>query len=163
RIIARSILGSGSRATASGGTRDRGARRGELVDAGVSRGGAALVDSARVADGARPSRDRGRGDRRAEPADSLMALEALLDAVERLPAFTRLLNTLPSPAAGVVVGGLPGSADATLVAALARRLPTRFFVVAADALTEAERWQADLATLLDDVPIALYPPREGFG
>src|SRR5207247_10270224 len=108
-------------------------------------------------------RDRGRGDRGAEPADSLMALEALLDAVERLPAFTRLLNTLPSPAAGLVVGGLPGSADATLVAALARRLPTRFFVVAADALTEAERWQADLATLLDDVPIALYPPREGFG
>ncbi|HMA24954.1 MAG TPA: DEAD/DEAH box helicase, partial [Gemmatimonadaceae bacterium] len=92
-----------------------------------------------------------------------MALDSLLDAFERLPAFTRTLNTLPSPGQRLLAGGLPGSADAVLVAALARRLPTRFFVVLADGVAEAERWLADLQTLFTDAPIALYPPREGFG
>ena len=92
-----------------------------------------------------------------------MALDALLDAIERLPAFHRVLNTLPSPGDRLIAGGLPGSADATMVAALARRLTTRFFVVATDGVGEAERWLADLETLLTDEPIALYPAREGFG
>jgi transcription-repair coupling factor (superfamily II helicase) len=92
-----------------------------------------------------------------------MALDSLLDAFERLPAFTRTLNTLPAPGQRLLAGGLPGSADAVLVAALARRLPTRFFVVLADGVAEAERWLADLQTLFTDAPIALYPPREGFG
>ena len=92
-----------------------------------------------------------------------MALDALLDAIERLPAFTRVVNTLPPPGAKLETGGLPGSADATLVAALVRRLPTRFFVVAADGVAEAERWLADLETLISETAIALYPPREGFG
>src|SRR3954465_10514961 len=92
-----------------------------------------------------------------------MALDALLDAVERLPAFHRILNTLPAPGQRLVAGGLPGSSDATVVASLARRLPTRFFVVAADSVGEAERWLSDLATLLDETPMALYPAREGFG
>ncbi len=92
-----------------------------------------------------------------------MALDAVLDAVERLPAFTRTLNTLPAPGQRLLTGGLPGSADAVLMATLARRLPTRFFVVAADGVAEAERWLADLQTLVTDTPIALYPPREGFG
>src|SRR5262249_8143561 len=59
--------------------------------------------------------------------------------------------------------GLPGSSDAVLIAALVRRLPTRFFVVASDGLTDAERWLADLETLVTETPIALYPAREGFG
>lgn len=92
-----------------------------------------------------------------------MALDALLDAVERLPAFTRIFNTLPTPGNRVVAGGLPGSSDAVLVAALARRLPTRFFVIAAETVAESERWLADLETLLSDAPLALYPAREGFG
>jgi transcription-repair coupling factor (superfamily II helicase) len=92
-----------------------------------------------------------------------MALDSLLDTFERLPAFTRTLNTLPVPGQRLLAGGLPGSADAVLVAALARRLPTRFFVVLADGVAEAERWLADLETLFTDAPIALYPPREGFG
>ncbi|MEP6494857.1 MAG: transcription-repair coupling factor [bacterium] len=92
-----------------------------------------------------------------------MALDALLDAVERLPAFNRILNTLPPPGRRLIAGGLPGSADAVVVAALARRLPTRFLVVAADGVAEAERWLADLETLVVDTPIALYPAREGFG
>jgi transcription-repair coupling factor (superfamily II helicase) len=92
-----------------------------------------------------------------------MALAPLLDAIERLPAFTRLLNTLPAPLERRTVGGLPGSADASVVAALTRRLANRFFVVATESVTEAERWLADLGTLVDETPIALYPPREGFG
>jgi transcription-repair coupling factor (superfamily II helicase) len=92
-----------------------------------------------------------------------MALDALLDAIERLPAFTRVLNTLPAPGQQVIAGGLPGSADAAVDAAIARRLPTRFFVVAADGVGEAERWLADLETLVPEAPMALYPAREGFG
>ncbi|MDB4875495.1 MAG: transcription-repair coupling factor [Gemmatimonadetes bacterium] len=92
-----------------------------------------------------------------------MALDALLDAVERLPAFNRVFNTLPAPGQRLVAGGLPGSADAALVAALARRLPTRFFVVATEGVGDAERWLADLQTLIPETSIALYPAREGFG
>src|SRR3954467_11263085 len=92
-----------------------------------------------------------------------MALLPLLDAVERLPAFTRLYNTLPNPAERRTIGGLPGSADAAGVAALTRRPPNRFFVGATESVTEAERWLADLGTLLEETPVALYPPREGFG
>jgi len=92
-----------------------------------------------------------------------MALDALLDAVERLAAFQRIVNTLPDPGRRLVAGGLPGSSDAVLVAALARRLPTRFFVVAAETVAESERWLADLETLVADTPIALYPARESFG
>src|SRR3954470_21389493 len=92
-----------------------------------------------------------------------MALLPLLDAVERLPVFTRLYNTLPNPAERRTIGGPPGSADAAVVAALTRRLVNRFFVVATESVTEAERWLADLGTLLEETPVALYPPREGFG
>jgi transcription-repair coupling factor (superfamily II helicase) len=92
-----------------------------------------------------------------------MALTNLLDAIERLPAFVRLANTLPAPGERRTIGGLPGSADATVLAALARQFPSRFFVVATENVTEAERWLADLGTLVDETPIALYPPREGFG
>jgi len=92
-----------------------------------------------------------------------VSLPHLIEAVDRLPAFTRLMNTLPSPKEQRRIAGLPGSADATAVAALASRLPTRFFVVVADALPNAERWLADLRALLDADIVALYPPREGFG
>ncbi len=92
-----------------------------------------------------------------------MSLPSLLDAIERLPAFARVINTLPAPGATLRVTGLPGSTDALLVAALARRLVTRFIVVAADGVPQAERLFADLHTLLDETPVALYPPREGFG
>ena len=92
-----------------------------------------------------------------------MPLPSLLDAIERLPAFARILNTLPAPRAELRAAGLHGSSDATLVAALARRLPTRFLVVVADGVPQAERLLADLHTLLEEAPVALYPPREGFG
>jgi transcription-repair coupling factor (superfamily II helicase) len=92
-----------------------------------------------------------------------VALPLLLDAVERLPAFTRLLNTLPAPGERRTVAGLPGSSAAVVVAALARRLPGRFFAVVSQGLPEAERWLADLQSLASDTTVALYPPREGFG
>ncbi|HVE77761.1 MAG TPA: transcription-repair coupling factor [Gemmatimonadaceae bacterium] len=92
-----------------------------------------------------------------------MPLPALLDALERLPAFARLADELPTSGAARGATGLAGSADAVLVAALARRHPGRFFVVAAAGVAEAERWLADLGALVDDTPVALYPPREGFG
>src|SRR5438552_10382654 len=92
-----------------------------------------------------------------------MALTTLLDAIERLPAFVRLLNTVPTPGERRTIGGLPGSADASILAALARRLTNRFFVVATESVTEAERWLADLETLVSGTPVALYPAREGFG
>jgi transcription-repair coupling factor (superfamily II helicase) len=92
-----------------------------------------------------------------------MALPLLLDAIDRLPAFTRLMNTLPGPGRRLTVTGLPGSGDAVAVAALARRMPGRFVVVVTEGLPEAERWLADLQSLTGDTPVALYPPREGFG
>ena len=92
-----------------------------------------------------------------------MSLASLLDSVEGLPAFAQLVGELPPPGRRVTIAGLPGSADAVIVAALARRLPTRFFVVATDLVVDAERWLADLGTILDDLPAAFYPPREGFG
>jgi transcription-repair coupling factor (superfamily II helicase) len=92
-----------------------------------------------------------------------VAFVSLLDALEQLPAFTRVANTLPVPAATLTIGGLAGSSDAVLVSALARRLTSRFFVVVTDAVPEAERWLADLTSLVEDTTVALYPPREGFG
>ncbi|MBX6331720.1 MAG: hypothetical protein IRY91_07725, partial [Gemmatimonadaceae bacterium] len=93
-----------------------------------------------------------------------MPLPQLLDALEALPAFARLVNTLPAPGERRTIGGLAGSSDATLCAALVRRLaPARFFVVIAETVPDAERWLADLGALADDTGVALYPPREGFG
>jgi hypothetical protein len=74
-------------------------------------------------------------------------LPLLLETIERLPAFARLLNTLPTPGETRRIAGLPGSADATAVAALAQRAPGRFFVVVAETLPDAERWLADLRTV----------------
>ena len=92
-----------------------------------------------------------------------MALPTLIDAVAALPAFARVLNTIPEPGRRLTIGGLPGSSDAVALAALVRRLTTRFFVVVAEGVPQAERWLADLQAILDETPVALYPPREGFG
>src|SRR3954468_21724944 len=91
-----------------------------------------------------------------------MALPNSIDAVAALPAFARVASELPTPGQRRTVGGLIGSSDAVLVSALAASFPTRFILVVTDALPDAERWLADLETLAD-VPVALYPPREGFG
>ncbi|HET8769893.1 MAG TPA: transcription-repair coupling factor [Gemmatimonadaceae bacterium] len=92
-----------------------------------------------------------------------MTLPILVERLSALPAFTRLVSTLPRDRGRQAVSGLAGSADAVLVAALAEREPNRLFVVVADQLPEAERWLADLQSVLGDEGVALYPPREGFG
>ena len=92
-----------------------------------------------------------------------MALPRLLDVMAGLPGYHDTRDALPRGAGTLRLGGLAGSSDAVLVATLARDLPQRLFVVVADQLADAERWLADLQTLVDDVPVALYPPREGFG
>jgi transcription-repair coupling factor (superfamily II helicase) len=92
-----------------------------------------------------------------------VALPTLVDAIASLPAFARVLNTVPEPGRRLTIGGLPGSSDAVALAALVARLPTRFFVVLAEGVPQAERWFADLQAILDETPVALYPPREGFG
>lgn len=92
-----------------------------------------------------------------------MALPALLERIAALPAFTRLTATLPVRTGSMRVAGLPGSSDAVLVAALSEKQPTRMIVVLTDHVAEAERWLADLNSVLGAEGVALYPPREGFG
>jgi transcription-repair coupling factor (superfamily II helicase) len=92
-----------------------------------------------------------------------MALPSLVERLSELPAFTRLRATLPTGRATQRVSGLAGSADAVLVAALAEHEPNRMLTVVADQLPEAERWLADLQSVLGEQFVALYPPREGFG
>ena len=69
-----------------------------------------------------------------------MALPRILDALESLPGFARVLNTFPPPGQRLTIAGLPGSSDAALAAALVRREgERRFFVVVAETLSDAER------------------------
>src|SRR5688500_17129438 len=112
---------------------------------------------------ARARRGDGRGNHGRSDDEVAVSLPLLLESVERLPAFVRLLNTLPAPRERRRIAGLAGSADAALVASLARSAPGRFFVVVTDALPDGERWLADLRGLVEEDIIALYPPREGFG
>src|SRR4051812_16990807 len=92
-----------------------------------------------------------------------MPLPQLLSIAESLGEFTELRDQLPGQAARCIVGGLHGSSDAVVVAALAQNVPHRFFVVVNDDVSGAERWLADLSTLVDSELVAFYPPRESFG
>ncbi|HSA56638.1 MAG TPA: transcription-repair coupling factor [Gemmatimonadaceae bacterium] len=92
-----------------------------------------------------------------------MSLGGVLDAFESLPAFARVVATLPRPGERRPLAGLAGSSDAVLAAALSRRLPHRLIAVVTDSVADAERWLADLQVVLDEPQAALYPPREGFG
>ncbi len=92
-----------------------------------------------------------------------MSLPALLEAIEGIPEFGRLVSVLPPLTTRVHASGLPGSSDAVAVAALARATPGRFFVVIAESVAGSERWLADLESLGDARQVAFYPPREGFG
>ncbi len=92
-----------------------------------------------------------------------MALPSLVERLSALPAFQRLLSTLPASRGVQRVTGLAGSADAVLVGALAEHAPNRMLTVVADQLPEAERWLADLQSIVGEEFVAMYPPREGFG
>ncbi|MDQ6738703.1 MAG: hypothetical protein M3Z30_13520, partial [Gemmatimonadota bacterium] len=92
-----------------------------------------------------------------------MALPTIIDAVEALPAFNRIASTIPSAGKRVTVGGLYGSSAAALIAAMARKMERRFFVIVAESVGDAERWLADLEALDGGEAVAFYPPRESFG
>jgi transcription-repair coupling factor (superfamily II helicase) len=91
-----------------------------------------------------------------------MRLAFLIDRLNELPATRALAEDLPPPGARLGVAGLPGSSPAVLLAALARRLRQRVFVVIAATPSDAERWLADLQALVGDLA-ALYPQREALG
>src|SRR5256884_9365062 len=77
----------------------------------------------------------------------LMPLDFVIDRLDALPATRALAEGLPAPGTRLGISGLPGSSPAVLVAALARRLAQRVFVVITPTPTDAERWLADLRTL----------------
>ena len=91
-----------------------------------------------------------------------MPLDFLLDRISELPAFEALAGAMPRAGARTGVGGLPGSAAAVLVAALARRFPQRVVTIVAPTPADAERWLADLEALAPGAG-ALYPQRESLG
>src|SRR6266576_692631 len=93
----------------------------------------------------------------------LMPLDFLLKKFHDLPATRSLIERLPSPGNRVGVGGLPGSSAAVLLATLARALAQRVFTIIAPTPADAERWLADLQTLLGTESSALYPQRESLG
>ena len=90
-----------------------------------------------------------------------MPLDFVIDRLDALPATRALAEGLPASGARQGIAGLPGSSPAVLVAALARRLPQRVFVVVTPTPTDAERWLADLRTLTGTA--VLYPQREALG
>ena len=92
-----------------------------------------------------------------------MSLPVLIERLAALDAFVSLQRSLPERGGRVGVTGLAGSADAVLLAALSSAQTNRLFVIIADQLPEAERWLADVQSVLGDDGVALYPPREGFG
>ena len=91
-----------------------------------------------------------------------MSLEFLIDRFDELPETRALAQRLPPAGARAAVAGLPGSSAVVLVAALARRLAQRVFVVLAPTPSDAERWLADAHMLVGDAA-ALYPQREALG
>ncbi len=91
-----------------------------------------------------------------------MPLDFLIDRFNELPATRALLERFPGAREVRPLGGLPGSTPAVLVAALARGLPQRVFVVLAPTPVDAERWYADARMLLGEAA-ALYPQREALG
>jgi len=92
-----------------------------------------------------------------------MPLDFLLERFHELPATRSLIERLPSPGRRIGAGGLPGSSPAALIATLARALPQRLFAVVAPTPADAERWLADLQTLIGPGGSALYPQREALG
>src|SRR5262245_7592875 len=89
-------------------------------------------------------------------------LPRLVGAFRSLPTFQSLVKTLPSRAADVALGGLPGSSPSVLLAALSEALAQRVFLVVTATPADAERWLADFSVLAPEVA-RLYPQREALG
>src|SRR5438445_7738864 len=112
--------------------------------------------AARLRSPARRHRARGR------LHEPLMPLDFVLDRFTELSDTRALVERLLPAGTRLAVSGLPGSAPAVLVSALARQLPQRVFVCVAPTATDAERWLADVAALAGETA-ALYPQREALG
>ncbi len=81
-------------------------------------------------------------------------------AIARTDAFRELVGNLPGPGEEITAGGAIGSLSLAAVAALARRLPSRLWVVTASSPREAEEHMGDLTTLMGPEAVAYYPQRE---
>ena len=92
-----------------------------------------------------------------------MALPLLLERFLALPQFQALRARVPRAGETLAAGGLAGSGDALLVAALAHDASNRLHVVVAEQVADAERWLADVEAIAGEDTAALYPSREGFG
>src|SRR6266487_4266259 len=137
----------------------RGAQRGPAFRRAILRDAPRRLQRLAARAGLGAGRDRA-GSRDPNP---LMPLDFLLKKFHDLPATRSLIERLPSPGNRVGVGGLPGSSAAVLLATLARALPQRVFMIIAPTPADAERWLADLQTLLGTESSALYPQRESLG
>ena len=84
----------------------------------------------------------------------------LIAALQRQPAFQKLLEQLPPVGATLRVEGLPGSAPVLLAASLAESMSGRVWVVVAAGPNEAEAAEADLQAILGENIAVLYPQRE---
>ena len=85
---------------------------------------------------------------------------ALLDAMLRQSAFRDVVTRVPGPGDALDLVNLPGSSPALLLAALARRLERRVFVVIAHSPADAEAFEADLHALIGEGSAVLFPQRE---
>ncbi len=89
-----------------------------------------------------------------------MSHPLLIEAMRRQPAFRELLERLPEPGESLDIGGLAGSSDALLLAALASARPNRIWVLAAPSPAAAEAAEADLQAITDPELVAFFPQRE---
>jgi transcription-repair coupling factor (superfamily II helicase) len=85
---------------------------------------------------------------------------SLLEAMRDQAALEQLVRRVPASGTTLTAGGLPGSAPALAVAALADALPGRLWLVLAPSPAEAEAFEADLQALLGEGAAALFPQRE---
>lgn len=84
----------------------------------------------------------------------------LIQAVQSLPQFPSLLESLPKRGEVVAVDGLVGSSPALVVGGLHRARPERIWVVVASSPEAAEYAHADLEALLGAGAASLFPQRE---
>ncbi len=84
----------------------------------------------------------------------------ILDGFRRQPAYRSLREGLPGPGMFRGISNLPGSLPAVLAASLAEEMERRIWIVVAGDPPEAEMVQSDLAALLPEGSVALYPQRE---
>ncbi len=84
----------------------------------------------------------------------------LIEALQRQPSFSDLLQHLPAAGGSLRVEGLPGSAPVLLAAALADAVPQRVWVLVAAGPNEAEAAESDLHAILGESVAVLYPQRE---